>query len=162
MLPCMSACVCGFMRVKPHTCVVQGHMRATAGGWREQRSLHMRVVTVQLSQSHRATQGTPAISYGSPSPALPPSIPPSPLIFSHLLPLPLLVVAFLLSPHPPSLSSPSFLPLPSTLSPPYNPTQLPVPPPLYLPNAPPLPLMPAPVLSCPVHPSPAFSCACLA
>lgn len=36
---------CVFMRVKSHACR-KGHMRGTAGGWREASSLHIRALYV--------------------------------------------------------------------------------------------------------------------
>lgn len=50
-LPARHGCMV-FMRANSHT-YSKGHMRGTAGGWREESSLHMRVLHVQLSLNHR-------------------------------------------------------------------------------------------------------------
>lgn len=82
--PCMVSCVLS------HICVVQGHMHCTAGGWREECSLHIRVLRVQLSLKHIAPLPSPLSPsvFPLPLPSLCPYCilaPPSPLS-SPLLP----------------------------------------------------------------------------
>lgn len=71
---------CVFMRVKSHACRI-GHMRSTAGGWREASSLHIRV---QLSlKVQRPLPPIPCFLCVSSTLASPLS-----LLYSHLLPCP--------------------------------------------------------------------------
>lgn len=103
------------------TYVQKSHMHGTAGGWREESSLHMRVLHVQLSLNHRSPSSLSMSCFLSlslfflpyPVPTVFLSVLSSPCLLPFIFPLALYIhnqlrvssPAFLLYPSHPQLSA---------------------------------------------------------